>query len=306
MAEAVVPDYPTSPPPGYPTAPPPASESGLSLGRIGQIAGEELGKVPGRALEDIKGAVETVRNPKMSTVLPLTLGPGAGVVPRIGAVTAGRMVDEPKTTVGENLMTAGKAAGVAALWEATLGLAPKLGMQRLGVPSLESMASRVGAFKYASEAPMKAYDLLKTRVPPGKWMFVPTINSKQAITFKEAAEKLGRLERLDYETARKEIKSELDRLDMYRAGLPGMKAKGPRPYAGSGFEARTSASRFEPSESSKAGAQVSGALQSPLSRMAADVAATEDVHGVPAGVIPFIASGDKASELYHLARRLAR
>lgn len=285
-------------PPGFKEVPPPPGfreitaapeKQGLTLGRVGQIATEELGKMPGRVKEDIAGAVEDIRNPKMSTVLPLSLGPGAGVVPRIGAVTAGRMVDDPKGTLGENLMTAAKTATVAGLWEAAFGLAPKLGASKFGVPSLEGLSKRVEAFDYASKAPMQAYEAIKDRVPKGKWMFVPTINPKQAITAKEAAEGLAKLERLDYEAARKEIKAELDRLDVWRAGLPGRPGRGPRPYAGSAFETRTSATRFEPSDVAKRGAATAQAMKSPLTRMAADVGATgEDIEGVPRGALPFM------------------
>lgn len=281
------------PPPDYkPSAAEPEKPKGLTLGRVGQIAGEELAKVPGRVVEDVKGAVEGIRNPKMSTVLPLSLGPGAGVVPRIGAVTAGRMVDDPKGSLGENLMTAGKTATVAGLWEAAFGIAPKLGISKIGVPSLESLGKRVQAFAYATRAPMEAYEAIKDRVPKGKWMFVPTINPKQAITAKEAAEGLAKLERLDYEAARKEIKAELDRLDVWRAGLPGRPGKGPRPYAGSKFETITTPERFTPSDAAYRGAAATAAMKSPLTRMAADVVATgEDIEGVPRGSLPALMMG---------------
>src|SRR5437867_2685056 len=64
-----------------------------TIGKIGQIAKEGLGRVPSRVREEVKGIVEGIRDPKMSTVLPLTLGPGAGVVSRVGSVAMGRMMD---------------------------------------------------------------------------------------------------------------------------------------------------------------------------------------------------------------------
>ena len=285
-------------PPGFvPDAAPTTQES--TLGKVGRIAKEELGKVPGRIAEDVKGIASGITDPKMSTVLPLTLGPGAGVVSRVGSVAMGRMLDEPKGTAGENLATAGKAIGTAGLWEAALGIGPKLGLSKLGVPSLESLAKRVGAFRYATEAPLAAYNAIKDRVPKGKWMFVPTINPKAPITALEAAEGLAKLERLDYEAARKEIVQELNRLDMRRAGLPQLKAKGPRPYAGSGFETRTSPERFAPSDVSKRGAAVAEALKSPLSRIAADVGATEEVEGVPVGALPFLMGSESLKSMAH-------
>lgn len=281
------PDGPAAipPPPDY-QGPAPTEKPGLTLGRVGQIAKEELGKVPGRVVEDVKAGVEGIVHPKMSTVLPLSLGPGAGVVSRVGSVAAGRMLDDPKATVGENLATAGTAATTAGLWEAAFGVAPKLGASKFGIPSLEALSKRVGAFKYATEAPMKAYEAIKDRVPKGKWMFVPTINPKQAITAKEAAETLGTLTGLEYEVARKEIKAELDRLDIWRGGLPDRPGRGPRPYAGSSFETRTSDKRFEPSDVAKKGAAAVKTLRDPFTRTAADVAATEDAGGIPLGLWP--------------------
>jgi hypothetical protein len=284
--------------------------SKMTLGRVGQIAGEELAKIPGRTVENVKELAEGIMHPNMSVMLPLTLGrgPGApmrgpGVVSRVGATAAGRMLDDPKPTAAGNLATAAKAATVAGAWEAMLGVVPFLKIPKTGTPSLKDFAGRVSAYEHATEAPMKAYEAIKDRVPPGKWMFIPTINPKQAITAKEAAEGLSKLQYLEYETARKEIKAELDRLDIWRGGLAGKPNKGPRPYAGFTFEQKTEPRRFRPSQLSRGGAEVAGALKSPATRMATDVAATEEgPGGIPLGTIPFIPFLEAGGNLKDYAR----
>lgn len=97
--------------------PEPAPES--TLGKVARIAGEELVKTPGRMIEGVKnaltGAAETFANPKPSTTLPLTLGPGSTIVSRLGSIAAGKMMDQPSTDWWENLKTGAK--GVVGDWE---------------------------------------------------------------------------------------------------------------------------------------------------------------------------------------------
>jgi hypothetical protein len=149
---------------------------------------------------------------------------------------------------------------------------------------------------------MQAYEAIKDRVPPGKFMFVPTIDPKQAISAKEAAQGLSKLHGLDYEAARKEIASELSRLDIWRAGLPSMPNRGPRPYAGSAFETRTSPYHVEPSAASRAGSRVAAGVKSPLARTAADIVATQpnEETGLPQGAIPPLYFGEP---LVNMAQR---
>lgn len=136
-------------------APPPVSErgetSGVSLGdtaraattdpvsplrRLGAIVGEEAVKTPGRVWDRVKSlpgeAADTLLNPKMETLLPLSLaGPaspaiaaaatgartaapaalkyGSTVLSRLGTKAAGAMVDNPSESFTGNLATAGKA-----------------------------------------------------------------------------------------------------------------------------------------------------------------------------------------------------
>ncbi len=111
-----------------PAAAPPSALDALR--KVGVIAGEELGKTPGRMLEGAKGIVssgaETAMNPPMATVLPLTLGPGSTVVSRLGALGAGAMLDKPSGQPLENLATAGRAIAPAAIMEAAVPLGGKL------------------------------------------------------------------------------------------------------------------------------------------------------------------------------------
>lgn len=322
MAEAVAtpPGYPTEPPPGYPTAPPPMEPEPSTLSKIGQIAGEELAATPGRMLEGVKSGAasmwESLKNPKMGTVLPLSLAgpaaPAAAAAPgimgrfakgaaRAGATGLGAAIDTPGT-MDEKAGAGLKTAGTAALWEAAFGLGQKLGSSKLGMPSLNTMRGRTEAHQWATEAPMQAYEAIKDRVPPGKWLFVPTINPKGAITAKEAAQKLGKLSGLDYEAARKEIKFELDRLDIWKAGLPDVPNKGPRPYAGASFETRTSPYRVEPSAASRMGSNVAAGVRSPFARTAADIVAAQpnEDTGIPQGAIPPIVLGES---LMNMAQR---
>lgn len=321
---------PTTPPPDYPTTPPPDYQapapdtSGLTLGKVGQIVGEEAAATPGRVMEGVKSGAsslwETLKNPTMGTVLPLSLaGPAAPAVKgaaaaapgimgrfaqgaaRAGATGLGTASDTPGT-LAEKAMAGAAAAGTAALWEAAFGLGQKLGSSKAGLPSLNTMRGRTDAYQWATEAPMQAYEAIKGRVPPGKFMFVPTIDPKQAISAKEAAQKLSKMHGLDYEAARKEIKAELDRLDIWRAGLPSMPGKGPRPYAGSAFETRTSPYHVEPSAASRAGSNVAAGVRSPLARTAADIVAAQpnEEAGMPQGAIPPLMLGEP---LMNMARR---
>jgi hypothetical protein len=300
MAEAPPPGFKEiEPPPGFKEveAPKGTGPAEGALGKVGRIAKEELGKIPGRIKEDVKGIAQTAMNPPLGTLLPLTLGPGAGLLPRIGSVTAGRVAESKPKSVQEAATAAVKEGGVAALWEAAFGVGSRLGLSKMDLPSLKSMGKRVETFDWATKAPLAAYNAIKDRVPPGKWMFVPSINPKAPISPLEAAEGLAKLEKLDYEVARKEIVQELNRLDMQRVGLPGLQAKGPRPYAGSAFETRTSKERFKPSGASYA----AQAAISPTARLAADVMATKETEGgVPLGAYPFLMG---ESSLKEMARR---
>src|SRR5438445_5845867 len=113
-------------------APKPKAEPEGALSKVGRIVKEEAAKVPGRLREDIAEIAESVANPKMTTILPLTLGPGAGVVSRLGSMAAGQIVDDPKGSLAENLATAAKAAAAGAVTEAGAKFLPKVKIPFVG------------------------------------------------------------------------------------------------------------------------------------------------------------------------------
>lgn len=107
----------TSVPPGGAQA---ATRGNFSLGRLGQIAGQEALATPGRVLEDVKSkAVSTadwLRNPKMADVLPMLAGgPKSTAALRIGGAVAGRLMDQPPASLEEGAKTAAGAWPTAVL-----------------------------------------------------------------------------------------------------------------------------------------------------------------------------------------------
>lgn len=102
---------------------------------VGEILLKNLKAVPGRALADVKGvgsaignaasAVTNLEEPlprtPLSTALPLVAGgPGSSVVTRLGAMAAGKMLDNPSTDPMENLTNALK--GVVGDWRKPLSM----------------------------------------------------------------------------------------------------------------------------------------------------------------------------------------
>ncbi|HEX6776380.1 MAG TPA: hypothetical protein VF238_11050 [Methylomirabilota bacterium] len=314
-------------------------------GQVAQIAGEELVKTPGRMAEGISSMWESIKNPKMSTTLPMTLGPvgkavpgaiglaklgageiGTGILSGIGrglsrATTQGlgRGLDAPP---GQKISEGVKGGGIALAWEAALGgLAGPMGKVPFMTKSLKEVAAplkgREKAFAGAGEAPMKAYEALKDSVPKNAWMEVPSI-SKTPITFKEASEKLGKLEGVDFQAARNEIFKELERggpsgLMSGPALNPPVKAsvalggQAPKtPYAAEGFDIRVPKERFTPpsTEGERFAKGAVEGLKSPLARTAADIVASEeDQKGIPLGVYPLAPVAGSASSLMDFAKR---
>lgn len=314
-------------PPTTPTTPEPST-----LSKIGGIVGEELAATPGRMVEGAKSGLsslwDTIRNPKMSDTLPLAIGgpamkgaaaaatqaaPGimgrfAQGASRAGATGLGTAIDTPGGA-DEKVEAGLAAAGTAALWESAFGLGQKLGSSKVGLPSLNTMSGRQGAYDWATRAPMEAYEKIKDRVPQGYKIFVPTIDAKKQIPIKEAAEKLGGLQRQEYDAALKEIVAELNWLDARRMGAPELAGqalrgrKPPRPsYAGSAFESHVAPERFAPSAASQTGAKVAAGVKTPLAREAADIVASKENEdtGVPQGALPALYFGEP---LVNMARR---
>src|SRR2546425_4470918 len=102
------------------SAKPPETPPESTVGKVARIAGEELVKTPGRMVEGVKSAVGEVANPKLSTVLPLIVGPSSTVATRLGSIAAGKMLEQPSTDPMENLATA--ARGVVGDWRRPLSM----------------------------------------------------------------------------------------------------------------------------------------------------------------------------------------
>lgn len=328
MAEALAPGYPTTPPPGYPTSPPPPPESGLSLGRIGEIAGEELGKVPGRVMEDVKGIGQSIVNPKMADVLPMSLGPTGGLaggVARAATTGLGRALDKPGD-LGSKAWEGVKATGVAGLWEGILGAVPFARSHKFGIPSIAETAGGRRAqfaetqaaqdqFKAAEDAVEKAYNAIRGHVNPGKFMFVPQIDPKNPISFRQAVDGLKKLDGLDWQIAHDQIGKELNRLDVFRAGNPALNFKGPGASARQQFRGTVPRDRVAPGPTppNQAGDRAIAAEQTladPFLRTATDIMATSKPEmlggNIQAGSVLPLALGKGAGSLWDLAGQLVR
>lgn len=263
------------------------------------------------------GAPEELLTPdKLSTPTELLtntatsiLSPGVGMPARIGLQGAAGAIKS--AAKGENPLWGGLLdAATAGATEGALGLASKVKLP--GVPSLSDLAEKVTgrkeAFKYATEAPGKALDALRDRLPKGKWLWVPTINEKAKITVDEAVKSLKGLEGLEYQAARKEIINEMNALDIRKGGLPELGRKSRPTYAGQGFDVRTSPERFQPPPGSTLERFAEGVavpfLESPATRGLADVATTQHdpSSGLPYGAMAGLGLADKAGGLWDIAR----
>jgi hypothetical protein len=219
---------------------------------------------------------------------------------RSTATGVGAAMDAPMGTKTEAGL---KAGGMALAWEAALGGLPHLGLKKGTSINARSgaLAGREKEFQKATDAPMKAYEALKDSVPAEAWMHVPSI-SKTPITFKEASERLSKLKGVDWEAARNEIFSELQRGgSSLLAGpklSPPVKAAealsgspGKSPYTAEGFKTRVPEARFDPpsTEAERFAKQAVGTLKSPGVRTGVDVGASQEGPGdVPVGVWPFV------------------
>lgn len=232
--------------------------------------------------------------------VPRVLKPLAAALGRSGAMAglgAGEAAAKGADATARGTMTGGAALGA----ETLLSLIPRAKIPWL-TRSIKDLAEEAGswktAYKKATEAIGSAFDAVKDRIPKGKWLNVPTIDKAKRLTPTEAQRGLEKLEGLDYEQARKEIIAELTRLDI--RNIPKrLGGGGPRPYAGQAFEMRTRPQRFTPplQPGHKFGELAAAALGAPGTRTAADVAASQDVMGVPAGVIGAYGLKDFAAQL---------
>lgn len=176
----------------------------------------------------------------------------AGRIATSGAIGAGQSAAR-----GDDLSKMGLAglldAAVSGLTEGVGGAATK---------AVGKLAGPARAFEYATEAPSKALDFLRARLPAGKWINAPSIDSAK-MTVDEAVKKLSTMSGKAYEVARKELASELSRLDA-------QSVTGPKPLAGQVFKDQTSKQRFQPPSLSSIADKVAGALKNPEVRAAMD------------------------------------
>src|SRR3990167_2601027 len=116
--------------------------------------------------------------------------------------------------------------------------------------------------------------------------------TKELLTVDEAVKRLAGFTAPESRGARAEIASELTRLDVQRV-------TGPKPLAGAIFKTFTEPERFlyrgTPLE--RVAERVVGATRHPITRTAADVAATADVGGLPAGAWPAMLGAQQASSV---------
>ena len=121
-----------------------------------------------------------------------------------------------------------------------------LGLTKPMKELIEDFKDREKAYKLATDSIKTAFDKIGDRIPAGKWMNLPSI-SKTKVTAKEAQAALERLEGPEFEIARKEIISELNRLDIRNPKLGRGEVKNPRAsYAGQEFETRVKDFRQKP------------------------------------------------------------
>lgn len=197
----------------------------------------------------------------------------AGLGGAAGALTDGAAGYHALLDGAVAAITEGALSGVSKL--------PKVGLEKTGAPAR--------AFKWATNAPVEAWEALKARLPGGKWLNVPSLSSS-LLTAEEAVKKLAKLTGKDYQLAREEIASEFTRLDAQRM-------TGPKPFAGKVFKGRTSPERFEPSTLSSVAEAARGALDSNAVRAGADAIAGTPYEGVPLGAVAAAALPDQAASV---------
>lgn len=147
------------------------------------------------------------------------------------------------------------------------------------------------AFDWATKAPGEALEAIRARLPAGKWLNVPSLSSAK-LTVQEAVDKLATMTGNDYQLARQELASELNRLDVQAV-------TGPKPLAGKVFKDRTSADRFVPSGFSRVAEAARKALTGPTGRAVADTAAITPYQGIPALALAGAAAPEEFAALAH-------
>jgi hypothetical protein len=242
--------------------------------RIGNAVLPPLVGVPAETA--LTGGVGSIAS-KLVPQAPRLVGAGAR------ALTAGAIGGVESGSVGRGAAD----AGIAAVFEGILS-----GVTHAKIPkmtsSLSDLAGRVAGrraqFERATDAVDAAFDAIASRLPSGKFLYVPALSAKK-MSADEARAALKKAEGATYDAARKQLFAELKELDKRAATAPSI---GQNLYTAPEFASQTLKKRFQPPASGgeRMAEKALEALGSPGTRAAVDVAATEDVGGVPAGLWP--------------------
>jgi hypothetical protein len=279
--DAPTPGYPLRGVPEEPTTPRPDALDPLRAGRL--LIG----------LEEPQGWGDYALMAGAS--IPLTMAGGMGaeaLAARLGApallARAAPMVGRVAASAGlGGIRGANQGTGavygamidaiVSGLTEGAVSAGANLGIEKPVKLGLKEWGAPARGFEWATKAPEKALDLLSSRLPPGRWLNVPSL-SGQPMTAQEAVKALSKTEGLAYRQARAEIAHEMSRLDAQRV-------TGPRPLAGPIFKEATAKQRFPPSDFARAAQGIYEGSGSNVGRSAIDALTTaQPTTGVPLGL----------------------
>lgn len=208
------------------------------------------------------------------------------------------------TTKSDPLWAAFIGALVGGAGEAGTALLSRLKIPFTDLPTLKTMGEKIpgarAGFERGGERIREAFDAVKDRLPPGKWMSVPTLG-KGKVTAEQAVDGLLRQRGKDYEQTLGEIVSEFNRLDIQH-GVRGF--RGPAPYAGAAFKTRAPAERFEyaGTQGERAATRFLDISRSPATRAVLQSELTPEIApGIPRGAVPLM-GGEGFSALARHAR----
>lgn len=196
-------------------------------------------------------------------------GKALTAAPKLGAAL-GRVAAGTGIAAGKDIA---KSGGVG--WETVIDAALEGGTEAIG-GALGKVLKKAGApargYAYATEAPEKALDYVRNRLQTTR-MVIPSIDPTKKITWDEAIAALKKMTGQDYRVARAEIAQWMNMADRQEL----------RPRAGQVFKDATAKFRVPASGTAKIAEGARKVVGANAPRAAADVAATEDVEGVPAG-----------------------
>lgn len=253
------------------------------------LTGTKETKTPLGVIVTPEGALE--RGASAAVMVPAMMAMPGGVLGRaalMGAEGGARGLAKGETLAGamwDAMIDVALSVGT----EGTLGLVRKLGLDKLGV--------KTRAFEFLKEAPQKALDHIMPRIQHVKRVLIPSIDPAKKLTWQEAIDALQDLRGQQWKQARDEIAHQMKAFD----------AQTVKPTAGSVFKGmaktRKDIGLVDPPTYSRVAQRAGEWLSEPVVRAPADVLATEDVGGVPAGVLAGLAAKEQFG---HLARSAMR